>query len=234
RQDVYTTGFGALGRSSVPDPRAPTRPSSSSSSRSPSRTLYDPVPTRIDALSGLGITRIRAGYGYACAISDHGRGQGSTTSSSPCSSELPRLWTWGLNNPYGRLGVGISSPTLRESRRRVRTSENGSEGIDADLEREGKESNEATRESSVTDRIERHVYEPREVEIPLERIGIERRYDGGARHDGDDQGQHEPGRRVEPTRDWALGDVELGQDTMWVVVDQTVEVPRDGEAGLSV
>ncbi|KAL8286415.1 hypothetical protein RQP46_004432 [Phenoliferia psychrophenolica] len=67
---VYSAGFGALGLGA--------------------ETLESAAVQRIPSLEG--ITRIRAGFGWAAAIRDAG-------SSSA-------IFTWGLNNQAGRLGVG--------------------------------------------------------------------------------------------------------------------------------
>ncbi|KAK4058370.1 hypothetical protein OIO90_000528 [Microbotryomycetes sp. JL221] len=105
-----------------------------------------------------GITRIRAGWGMAAAIQDDGN--------------QSRLFTWGLNNVHGRLGIGALS------HRRAGASEPGQLAVPM------------------------HVYEPREVQLPLRELGLNR-------------GEGE----------WRLGEVEIGEQTMWV---ELLEGPSEG------
>ncbi|KAK4051884.1 hypothetical protein OIV83_002589 [Microbotryomycetes sp. JL201] len=80
-------------------------------------------------ISGLErITRIRAGWGMAAAVQDNGNES--------------RLFTWGLNNVHGRLGVGSLS------HRRPGASEPGQLAVPM------------------------HIHEPREVELPLRELGL--------------------------------------------------------------
>ncbi|SCZ93223.1 BZ3500_MvSof-1268-A1-R1_Chr6-2g08539 [Microbotryum saponariae] len=83
RGSVYSAGYGALGLGSS--------------------TLESTTVQRIDALEGCGITRIRAGWGWATAIRDAPEGNSA-------------LYTWGVNNSHGRLGVGMvgSAPRTRD------------------------------------------------------------------------------------------------------------------------
>lgn len=54
-------------------------------------------PQRVDALEGHAISRVRAGWGYAFAVSDEGKA----------------VHAWGLNNSHGRLGVGAAATGTR-------------------------------------------------------------------------------------------------------------------------
>ncbi|GAA5906171.1 uncharacterized protein JCM6883_005465 [Sporobolomyces salmoneus] len=113
RHNLYSTGYGALGYSLPSDP----------SSSFPN--LFNPHPTLIPSLSStaLGfsspITRIRAAFGYAVAISDSPSSRSSLSSSS-ASSRGSRLWSWGLNSPSGRLGHGTISRVSNENERGMR------------------------------------------------------------------------------------------------------------------
>lgn len=58
--------------------------------------LESQVVQKIESLEGLGITRIKACFGYCVAIRDDG------TNSA--------IYSWGLNNSHGRLGIGALVP----------------------------------------------------------------------------------------------------------------------------
>ncbi|GAA5936202.1 RCC1 domain-containing protein [Sporobolomyces koalae] len=156
RNNVYTTGYGALGYKVTP----------------PSQSYYNPVPTRVPSLSSSDprsrITRIRAAFGYAVAISD----------------DSNRLFGWGLNNDHGRLGIGAlgshpPSSTSSSSR--------------------GEDTNRALR-------VERHVVEPRELELPVRELGLD-----------------------EDGIEWNVGKVELGEEGMWVELRAEQEIDFERE-----
>jgi len=114
------------------------------------------------------VTRIRASYGYAIAISDkdstrEGGGGG-------------KLWSWGINNKFGRLGLGSISRVGKDD-----TSQRGM-------------------------RVEPFVLEPREVEIPLREMGLLEENERGEE------------------KDWKLGEIELGDEGMWVEIREEIEV----------
>lgn len=87
----------------------------SSKTSTPPRSFYNPIPTLIPSLSSSAIgltspiTRIRTcSSGYAVAISD------STTTTNKGGSRGGgrgggKLWSWGINSPFGRLGLGTIS-----------------------------------------------------------------------------------------------------------------------------
>ncbi|GAA6000427.1 hypothetical protein JCM10207_008007 [Rhodosporidiobolus poonsookiae] len=77
RGSVYSAGYGALGLGRD--------------------TLSTARPRVVEALEGWGVSRIRAGWGYAAAVRDAG-------------SESA-LFSWGLNTPHGRLGLGALPPS---------------------------------------------------------------------------------------------------------------------------
>ncbi|GAA5949831.1 hypothetical protein JCM21900_004216 [Sporobolomyces salmonicolor] len=144
RSDVYSCGFGALGLTSS--------------------RLSTLTPTRIDPLSGQGVTRIRARFGYAAAVRDAG----------PASA----IWTWGLNNLYGRLGVGSVGPA-----------------------RGGGGGGGGRFDPAAPPRVQMHVYEPSEVEVPLRALGLDRAPSGAS------------------ASEWRFGAVELGEEGMWVALE---------------
>ncbi|KAM0788346.1 hypothetical protein ACM66B_001487 [Microbotryomycetes sp. NB124-2] len=114
-------------------------------------TLSSDKAQRIPRLSG--ITRIRAGWGMAAAVQDDGNES--------------RLFTWGLNNVHGRLGVGSLS------HKRPGATEPGQLAVPM------------------------HVYEPREINLPLRELGL-----------------------VRGQGDWHIGQVELGEHSMWIELRQ--------------
>ncbi|GAA5928361.1 hypothetical protein JCM10213_005716 [Rhodosporidiobolus nylandii] len=142
---VYSAGYGALGLG-----------------KDAVRSLK---ARRIDALEGEGVSRIRAGWGYAAAVRDAG--------------SHSALWTWGLNNVHGRLGVGALSSTASSASSPASSSDRF-----------------ASRRSSPTLQLPTHVYEPQRVELPLQELGL--RLGKG---------------------EWGLGEVELGEEAMWVGVE---------------
>ncbi|BGP38417.1 hypothetical protein JCM10450v2_002362 [Rhodotorula kratochvilovae] len=78
------------------------------------------------------------------------------------------LWTWGLNSLHGRLGVGALAPSP---------------------------SSPTATDAGTPPAVERHVYEPREVRLPVRELGLD---EGGGR--------------------WKLGEVECGMESLWVEV----------------
>jgi hypothetical protein len=92
---VYSAGLGALGIGV--------------------KTLESTFVQRIDTLEGKGISRIRAGWGWAAAV----RGESLPSPSSICADlstladdgNTSSIYTWGLNNIHGRLGVGTLPPS---------------------------------------------------------------------------------------------------------------------------
>ncbi|GAA5946510.1 hypothetical protein JCM3765_000272 [Sporobolomyces pararoseus] len=134
---ILLDGYGALGY-------LPTSPTTSSSSTD--NNHYNPIPTLVPTLSsstiGLTspITRIRACSNYAVAISDK-----PTTSGGGGGG---KLWSWGINSPFGRLGLGSIS----------RDRDNNGEG-------------------SRGMKVEPFVIEPRELRIPFQELGIQQHND---------------------------------------------------------
>ncbi|GAA5885643.1 hypothetical protein JCM6882_007509 [Rhodosporidiobolus microsporus] len=168
RGSVYSAGFGALGLG-----------------RETLSTLKMRV---VEALEGAGVTRIRAGWGYAAAARDAG------TDSA--------LWTWGLNSPHGRLGLGSLPPSPSSS-----------------------SSAASTRfDPSALPSVARHVYTPTRVDLPLQQLalGVPARAEGGefGREAKGGEGGEEGER-------WELGEVEVGEEGMWVEVREEVEVDFD-------
>ncbi|GAA5849583.1 hypothetical protein JCM8547_000504 [Rhodosporidiobolus lusitaniae] len=146
-------------------------------------TLNSLKPQLIEALEGEGVSRIRAGWGYAAAVRD--------------AAEDSALWTWGLNNLHGRLGLGAlpSSPTS--------SSPSSSPSPSSRFSR--RDSSEAPPAP-----VQRHVCEPTRVDLApaVRSLGLEL----GRRRDGEEGGR------------WRLGEVELGEEGMWVEVKEEVDV----------
>ncbi|GAA6009389.1 hypothetical protein JCM11491_004303 [Sporobolomyces phaffii] len=144
RHNVYTTGYGALGLARSPE-------------EEDDRTRFNPVPTLVPTLAasvtGAEVTRIRAAYGYAAAIADRRPRPGPSRSASPARG--PRMWTWGVNSEFGRLGLGTTARGRGTSR--------------------GDNSNRALR-------VEHAVDAPREVELPVRELGLDA--DDDHHHDG--------------------------------------------------
>lgn len=141
------------------------------------------MPRRVERLEGEGITRIRAGWGWAIAIRDDGNDSA--------------IFTWGLNSLDGRLGLGsIPSTTAAIDPRLLLPSD--------------KRSLKGMRESSSVETPMR-IYEPQQVTIPLESLGLE--------------GIEGAGR--EGWVRWKLGEVEGGEESMWVCL---VRELKEGES----
>ncbi|GAA5968733.1 hypothetical protein JCM11641_000713 [Rhodosporidiobolus odoratus] len=131
-------------------------------------TLQSLKPRRIDKLEGEGVSRISAGWGYAAAVRDAG-------SSSA-------LWTWGLNSPHGRLGLGTLPPSPSSS---------SSPPFPSSSDR-------FSRSPSPQLNVPMHVYEPTRVELPMRELGL--------------------GEGGEGEGEWRIGEVETGEEGLWVVV----------------
>ncbi|ORY79291.1 regulator of chromosome condensation 1/beta-lactamase-inhibitor protein II [Leucosporidium creatinivorum] len=112
---VYSAGYGALGLGP--------------------KTLESQIVRRLDTLEDRGITRIRAGWGWATAVRDDGN--------------RSSIFSWGLNNQHGRLGVGA-------------------------LARSSLPSPNASG-APPPPQVPMHVYEPTELVLPLKELGIEGR-----------------------------------------------------------
>ncbi|GAA5887220.1 hypothetical protein JCM16303_007381 [Sporobolomyces ruberrimus] len=177
RNNVYTLGYGALGL-----------PPTTTSSPNPSR--FNPYPTLVPSLSSSSqrysspITRIRAAFGYAVAISDDnkaGEDKGGGGGGG-------KIWSWGLNNQFGRLGLGTTSSNHSPS-----NSGAGGGGENRAL------------------RIENYVDEPKEVRLPIRELGLEEEV-------VDEEGMGGGKKK------WRLGEVELGDEGMWVEVREEVRV----------
>ncbi|GAA5921507.1 hypothetical protein JCM3775_003080 [Rhodotorula graminis] len=112
RGSVYSAGYGALGLGQG--------------------VLHSAAPRRVEHLEGAGVSRIRAGSGYAAAVRDH-------ASSSA-------LYTWGLNNPHGRLAHGALPPSR---------------------------SSPSSLDPSIPPAVAPHSHVPQEVALPLRQLGLE-------------------------------------------------------------
>lgn len=158
------------------------------------KTIESKFVKRVETLEGEGCTRIRAGWGWAAAV----RGTFSTLSWRDWSDRDAddgndsALWTWGLNNSDGRLGVGSIPSTIKPSTPLNKAVANLSR-LPSD-----KRSLRGIKESSSVE-IPLHIYEPTQVKLPLEEMklgGLESLEDGGAR--------------------WKFGEVECGDEALWV------------------
>lgn len=147
---VYAAGFGALGLGR--------------------EHLESQLVRRIDALEGKGITRIRAGYGAAIAI----RGTFFhllflsliflTSLSTPHvidDGDDTALYSWGLNNHDGKLGVGSLTTSPIPSAAAIESSYGPSD----------KRSLRGIRDSTIS-RIPMQIYEPIEMIMPLGELGL--------------------------------------------------------------
>ncbi|GAA5852644.1 hypothetical protein JCM3766R1_004928, partial [Sporobolomyces carnicolor] len=194
RNNVYSVGYGALGYS-----HGSLSTSNSSVSPSPATPFsVNPTPTLIPSISSsaLGqtspITRIRARHGYAVAVSD-----ATTTAAVADSRPASRvrggaLWSWGLNNEYGRLGLG----TVSRQRQRQQQQQGGGGAI-----------------GIIGGKEEPWVVEPRRVEIPS--LPPLSSFQSSLASGSNDGGPREEG--------WSIGEVELGDEGMWVEVRQRIE-----------
>ncbi|GAA6027647.1 hypothetical protein JCM8097_007963 [Rhodosporidiobolus ruineniae] len=147
RSTVYSAGFGALGLGKAAG-------------------LQAVKPRVIEALEGEGVSRIRAGWGYAAAVRDAG------TDSA--------LWTWGLNNRHGRLGVGTLSPSSPSC------SSSSSYSSSAPSPPPSSRFSPSAR-AEVLPSVPMHVYEPTRVALPVGRLGLEE--EGGWRLGGVELGE---------------------------------------------
>ncbi|GAA5998340.1 RCC1 domain-containing protein [Rhodotorula paludigena] len=143
RGSVYSAGYGALGLGMD--------------------VLQARKPQRIEELEDEGISRIRAGWGYAAAVRD------AATDSA--------LFLWGLNTLHGRLGLGALPP-----------------------------SRQSTSDPYAPPAVPTHVHTPQRVHLPLRELGL----------DGSVAGRE--------NATWALGEVELGSEAMWVALEAEEEV----------
>lgn len=126
---VYSAGFGALGLGP--------------------KTLESQIVRRIDSLEDQGISRIRAGWGWAAAV----RGESSPPVGKPAViSHLPltddgkrsSIFSWGLNNQHGRLGVGTVPASARA----------------------------APSSTPPAPTVPMHIYEPTELALPIQKLGV--------------------------------------------------------------
>lgn len=145
---MYSAGFGALGLGRD--------------------VLESQLVRRIESLEGQGITRIRAGYGGALAV----RGElfhSQCRSRDDCilrysiidAGDETAIFSWGLNNHDGRLGVGNLSAEATPAQT----------ATSFDPTPADKRSLRGIRDSSIS-RIPMHVHTPTELPMPLSEIGL--------------------------------------------------------------